>query len=99
MKNSFDAHATRVDITFENPTSPDNAKVIIRDNGKGMNEEAVEMYNRALKINPKHIEAYNNLGVLYFNTGEEEKALTALNKAIRIKPDYFSDEGSFRIVQ
>lgn len=38
VKNSFDAYATRVDITFEN-INTNNAKIIIKDNGKGMNYE------------------------------------------------------------
>jgi signal transduction histidine kinase len=38
VKNSYDAHATKVDITFENIYSA-NAKIIIKDNGKGMNYE------------------------------------------------------------
>ncbi|GGH48270.1 histidine kinase [Mangrovimonas yunxiaonensis] len=36
VKNSYDAHATKVEITFEDIYS-DNAKIIIKDNGKGMN--------------------------------------------------------------
>ncbi|MEY2792438.1 MAG: hypothetical protein RJA76_430 [Bacteroidota bacterium] len=36
VKNSYDAHATKVDVIFENIYSH-NAKIIIRDNGKGMN--------------------------------------------------------------
>lgn len=36
VKNSYDAHATRVEIIFENIYSK-NAKIIIKDNGKGMN--------------------------------------------------------------
>jgi len=36
VKNSYDAHATKVEITFENIYSK-NAKIIIKDNGKGMN--------------------------------------------------------------
>ncbi|WP_299228218.1 ATP-binding protein [uncultured Psychroserpens sp.] len=36
VKNSFDAYATRVDITFENIYT-DNACIIIKDDGKGMN--------------------------------------------------------------
>jgi len=35
VKNSYDAHASQVDIYFENIYS-DNAKIIIKDNGKGM---------------------------------------------------------------
>jgi len=36
VKNSFDAHATKVDITFENIYG-DTPKIVIKDNGKGMN--------------------------------------------------------------
>lgn len=36
VKNSYDAHATKVEITFENIYTK-NAKIIIKDNGKGMN--------------------------------------------------------------
>ncbi|MCF6129566.1 ATP-binding protein [Flavobacterium sp. AS60] len=36
VKNSFDAHATEVEIIFENIFS-ENGKIIIMDNGKGMN--------------------------------------------------------------
>lgn len=41
VKNSFDAHATKVDIIFENIHSV-NSKIIIRDNGKGMSIEDIE---------------------------------------------------------
>jgi len=36
VKNSYDAHATEVEITFDKINAP-NAKIIIKDNGKGMN--------------------------------------------------------------
>lgn len=35
VKNSYDAHASQVDIYFENIYS-ENAKIVIKDNGKGM---------------------------------------------------------------
>lgn len=35
VKNSYDAYASRVDIYFEN-LNKENAKIIIKDNGKGM---------------------------------------------------------------
>src|SRR5262249_1850229 len=40
VKNSFDAHAKRVDITFEN-LGTENAALVIRDNGKGMDRKAL----------------------------------------------------------
>lgn len=37
VKNSFDANATKVEVIFENNYEPKNARIIIKDNGKGMN--------------------------------------------------------------
>lgn len=37
VKNSFDANATKVEVIFENNNEPKNARIIIKDNGKGMN--------------------------------------------------------------
>ncbi|SFC44871.1 Signal transduction histidine kinase [Flexibacter flexilis DSM 6793] len=37
VKNSFDANATKVDVIFENNNDPTKARIIIKDNGKGMN--------------------------------------------------------------
>jgi len=37
VKNSFDANASKVEVIFENNHDPDNARIIIKDNGKGMN--------------------------------------------------------------
>lgn len=36
VKNAYDAHATKVEVSFINIYS-DNAKIVIKDNGKGMN--------------------------------------------------------------
>lgn len=38
VKNSFDAHATEVRITFENIYDSEKAAILIQDNGKGMND-------------------------------------------------------------
>ena len=39
VKNSFDANATKVDVIFENNYEQKNARIIIKDNGIGMNYE------------------------------------------------------------
>jgi signal transduction histidine kinase len=39
VKNAFDANAKKVTITFENQTDKNKGKIIIQDNGKGMNED------------------------------------------------------------
>src|SRR5713101_1444949 len=37
VKNAYDADATRVTITFEEPLTPGNGAIVIADNGDGMN--------------------------------------------------------------
>jgi len=37
VKNSFDANASKVELIFENNSKPDIARIIIKDNGFGMN--------------------------------------------------------------
>lgn len=46
VKNSFDANATKVCIIFENHDETDNARLIIIDNGKGMDYD--ELINKWL---------------------------------------------------
>lgn len=42
VKNSFDANATKVDVIFENNYKSDNARIVIKDNGKGMNYDDLQ---------------------------------------------------------
>src|SRR6218665_40717 len=39
VKNSFDANASKVEVIFENNREAKNARIIIKDNGKGMNRD------------------------------------------------------------
>lgn len=39
VKNSFDANAKHVQIIFENQHNPETAKIIIRDDGRGMDDD------------------------------------------------------------
>lgn len=39
VKNSFDANAKTVEITFENQDNPEVGKITVRDDGKGMNKD------------------------------------------------------------
>src|SRR5882762_3947720 len=47
VKNSFDANATQVDITFEGLNSK-NPRIIIKDNGHGMDE--ADLFNKWLFV-------------------------------------------------
>tara|TARA_R110001592_G_scaffold259614_1_gene523623 strand:- start:963 stop:3260 length:2298 start_codon:yes stop_codon:yes gene_type:complete len=78
VKNSYDAHATKVEITFENIYSKD-AKIIIKDNGKGMNYD--DLTNKWLFV------AYSAK-----KEGTEEDSYDYRNK-IKVKRAYAGAKG------
>lgn len=49
--------------------------------------EAIDNYDKALKISLDYTKAYNNKGLAYRNKGEYDKAIEAYDKAIRINPN------------
>jgi serine/threonine protein kinase len=52
-------------------------------------EGAIEQFTKAIRLNPKYSEAYNNRGIAYTNKGDSEKALADYNAAIRLDPEFF----------
>ncbi|MGG5509422.1 sensor histidine kinase [Myroides odoratimimus] len=79
VKNAYDAHATRVDVIFENIDSV-NAKIIIKDNGKGMNYN--DLINKWLFV------AYSAK-----NEGTEEDSYTNYRNKIKVKRAYAGAKG------
>ena len=55
-------------------------------NKKGQHEKAISDLNKAIQINPKNAEAYNNRGYAYVNKGQYDKAISDFTKAIEINP-------------
>ena len=51
-----------------------------------MNEsdEAIKAYDKAIEINPKYSEAWNNKGNALYNQTKFDEAIKAYNKAIEI---------------
>ena len=47
----------------------------------GRDSDAVKLLQRAVKLDPGNPDVYNTFGVLYRNTGDNRKALSALKKA------------------
>jgi predicted Zn-dependent protease len=45
--------------------------------------QAIELYQRALSINPKDVESYNDLGLALFYTGQTEQAIDILLAGIQ----------------
>jgi len=60
--------------------------VALRRQGKHL--EALKCYQRALQLTPKSEKVYYNIGILYFDLGEKEKAYESFRTALRLRPDF-----------
>ena len=61
-------------------------------------EVAKNLYNEVLKKNPKFINAYNNLGVIFKELKDYPKAIISLKKAIEIEPNYIDAHNNLGVV-
>jgi Flp pilus assembly protein TadD len=51
-------------------------------------EQAIEIYKRALEVNPNDVDTYNDLGLAYHYTGNSIFAEETLIKGIDVSPEY-----------
>jgi tetratricopeptide (TPR) repeat protein len=49
---------------------------------------AINLFKRVLATDPKHVQSWGNLGLAYAGTGERDKALECLDKALELDPEY-----------
>ncbi|MES9993429.1 MAG: tetratricopeptide repeat protein [Candidatus Thiodiazotropha sp.] len=50
--------------------------------------QAIELYERALRIDPDDVESYNDLGLSLFYIGQTERAVEALQTGVAKQPDF-----------
>jgi len=53
----------------------------------GRYSEAIEAYNRAIKLNPNSADAWSNLGAAKWEVGQLDQAINAMEKALQIQPN------------
>lgn len=51
-------------------------------------DRKIELYTKAIELNPNDAEAYNNRGCAYDDKGEFDKAIKDYDKAIELNPNY-----------
>ncbi len=55
---------------------------------KKENKQAIEVYQKAIELNPKYSPTYNNLGIAYVHLMQYEDAAGAFQKAIALNSEY-----------
>jgi tetratricopeptide (TPR) repeat protein len=88
-------HALNREKSFsEIKVKPENndAKIIyeqaLQRQREGKLKEAKELYEKVIKIDPRNVQALNNLGVIYMNMKTYKWAIMRFNDAIKIKHNY-----------
>lgn len=69
---------------FANPTH-EAAHELLKD-GKVI--EAIDMYSKALEINPENADIYSDRGVAHLHNMDKKNCFADLNKAISLQPNY-----------
>jgi len=83
QKKSFEEEERRRQLSESKRLN--NAGVMAYHNGRY--EKALELFDKAIELDPGFTEAYNNIGLTYTEMNEEEKATDAFKKAIELNPD------------
>ncbi len=60
----------------------------IDENSRGMHEEALKSFSKAVKIRPSYASAFNNRGNVYFELSNYFKAQKDYEMAIKLSPDF-----------
>jgi tetratricopeptide (TPR) repeat protein len=55
---------------------------------KGRVDEALEQFQKALRINPQYVEARSNLGAALFQKGQVDDAISQYKRSLEISPNY-----------
>jgi tetratricopeptide (TPR) repeat protein len=56
---------------------------------EGKYQEAIPLYDRAIRFYPDYAQAWNNRCLAYSNLGNHDQAMADCNKAIQIDPDHY----------
>jgi len=84
-KNSFTLFSHALQINEHNyQPHINNASYLTKE---GKINEAINYYNKAIRIKPDQADAYNNRGIVYAKLGQYQLAIKDFNKAIALQPD------------
>jgi len=68
----------------KNLTTEETFSLAVQNQQKNNLQAAEKLYKETLKINPNHVDANNNLGIILLRSGKLQKAISCFEKAIKI---------------
>ena len=71
----------------KNLTTKETFALAVQNHQKNNLQVAENLYKETLKTNPNHVDAHNNLGIVFKELGELQKAVDCHQKAIQIQPE------------
>jgi tetratricopeptide (TPR) repeat protein len=77
--------ADKIDKMAHAPSHVKMGLLFVRNN---LMQDAIDQFNKAIKINPKEINAYNNLGLSYIKMKDYSVAVKVLENALKIEDSY-----------
>jgi Tfp pilus assembly protein PilF len=91
-KNSFELWKHTLEVTKNNYQAYNNFGLSLFAEGKI--DDAINHYNKAIRIEPDYVYAYNNRGIIYGERGQYKLAIEDFNNAIRITPAFADAYGN-----
>ena len=79
-------------------TIKETFELAVQNQKKGNYEVAKDLYNKILKIDYNHVDAYNNLGVIFKELGEYQKAIDCYEKSIEVQPSHTPSHNNLGLV-
>ncbi|CAG1020335.1 partial protein O-GlcNAc transferase, partial [Patescibacteria group bacterium] len=84
---SFDVSATVETAPVKVSVSSDKFQQALSLHQQGQTQAAQALYEEILQAEPQHIDTLHFLGVLYYQTGNPEKAIELIKQSLNISPD------------
>jgi len=82
----------------KNLTIEEAFDLAVKNHQEGRFDFAHEFYNQVLKINPNHLFALNNIGLIFNQLGENQKAKEYFEKAIQINVNYADAHNNLGVI-
>ena len=71
----------------KNLTIEETFALAVQNHKRNNLQVAKNLYYKTLKSNPNHVDAHNNLGIVLYELGEHQKAISCYEKVIQIQPN------------